>query len=160
MFGEGMNSWYTKQLNALEELSLYKQKIEEEKKIFRFTWLRTFHNPISIRLEILQNGSGVLYSKMTDGAGGYEPGKIRENTIAKINKKEVEAFLELINMYDFWNIPTQEKILGCDGAMWIIEGVWDPKYHLVERWSPKKGSIRAIGLFLLRLSGLDVKNIY
>lgn len=38
---------------------------------------------------------------------------------------------------------------GVDGAQWIIEGVRNKTYHVVDRWSPKDGSVRALGLFIV-----------
>lgn len=61
---------------------------------------------------------------------------------------------------NFWELPTKKETLGFDGAQWVIEGLQDGKYHLVDRWTPESGSIRKIGLFLLELSGLKVKKIY
>jgi hypothetical protein len=36
-----------------------------------------------------------------------------------------------------------------DGAQWIIEGVRNGSYHIVDRWSPTNGEIRALGLFMV-----------
>ena len=49
---------------------------------------------------------------------------------------------------------------GLDGAQWIIEGLLNGNYHIVDRWSPEEGSIRAIGLHFLKLSDLKVDEIY
>ena len=44
-----VNQWYSKTLFKMEEpvLSSYKG----DKEIYRFTWLRTFHHPVAVRLE-------------------------------------------------------------------------------------------------------------
>ena len=47
-----VNRWYGSHLTALGEPSLYTQRDDASKRIYRFTWLRTFHRPISVRLEI------------------------------------------------------------------------------------------------------------
>lgn len=156
-----MSRWYGKNLKALKEPSIYEERNKKDKQVFRFLWLRTFHNPISIRLEINRNdGSGILYVKMTDGAGGYEPGKIKEDFKKSIAKDKIAEFLELLKRDNFWQLTTKENPSGLDGARWIIEGLQDGKYYLVDRWSPKTGGIRDIGLFLLDLSGLKVEDIY
>lgn len=68
-----VNSWYSKMLFALKEPILKDYKADKE--IYRFTWLRTFNHPVVIRLE--KQGNAVrLFSKVSDGAGGYEPGNI------------------------------------------------------------------------------------
>ena len=38
---------------------------------------------------------------------------------------------------------------GVDGAQWIIEGVRNGTYHVVDRWSPREGQVRALGLFMV-----------
>lgn len=155
-----ISQWYSKQLKALGEPSIYKERNNKDKQIFRFTWLRTFHNPISIRLEVNKNdGSGTLYVKETDGAGGYEPGNIKEDFKKNISKESIDKLLKLLEKEDFWKLSPKVKTMGLDGAQWIIEGLQDGKYHLVDRWSPN-GGIKDIGLFFLQLSGLKVEDIY
>ena len=46
----------------------------------------------------------------------------------------------------------QENIVNLDGAQWIVEGVKNGQYHVVDRWSPDAPDpVRAIGLLALRL---------
>jgi hypothetical protein len=69
-----------------------------------------------------------------------------------------------LNHVAFWKMPTRppEPELGLDGAQWIIEGRRAAQYHVVDRWTPKKGSYRDAGLHFLQLSGLSVpeKELY
>jgi hypothetical protein len=157
-----ISQWYNKQLKALGEPALYQQETGKDKLVFRFLWLRTFHNPISIRLEINKNdGSGILYVKVTDGAGGYEPGKIKEDFKKSIPKEEIDKFLKLVKTENYWELPVKGGITGLDGAQWVVEGSQEGRYHVIDRWSPPEGaSIKKIGLFLLNLSGLKVEDIY
>ena len=60
-----VNTWFSKQLTGLDEPKLYKDYNFET---YRFTWLRTFHNPISIRLEKRDN-EYLLFVKRANGAG-------------------------------------------------------------------------------------------
>lgn len=46
-------AWYSKHLRAMNEPLLFNKK--ESKQIFRFTWLRTFDNPVAIRIEKSQD---------------------------------------------------------------------------------------------------------
>lgn len=61
----------------------------------------------------------------------------------------------------FWSLGLDDKA-GDDGAQWIIEGVKDGKYHLVDRWSPKDGQVRELGLMLLDMANLKIpaKDVY
>ena len=56
-FNDFVDQWYSKNLKALREPSIYTQIDDKSKNVFRFTWLRTFDNPISIRLEIQEKGT-------------------------------------------------------------------------------------------------------
>lgn len=145
-------NWYASHLNALDEPVLSDSL---SAKVFRFTWLRTFHNPIVIGLEN-NNDSIILYWKVCDGAGGYEPGKIIENSSKVLTIKEWTDFVSSINSINFWNLPTtQSGILGTDGAQWILEGKELGKYHVVDRWSG--GKIESVCLKLLELTDLKIK---
>lgn len=145
-------NWYSFHLNALEEPVLSDTL---PIKVFRFTWVRTFHNPIVIGLEN-NNDSIILYWKVCDGAGGYEPGKITENKSKVLTIKEWTDFVSSINSINFWNLPTtQSGILGTDGAQWILEGKELGKYHVVDRWSG--GIIESVCVKLLGLTDLKIK---
>ena len=124
-------------------------------KVFRFTLLPSFDHPMAVRIVINHDGTGILYAKMTDGKGGYDPGKISNTVERKINKDIVKEFLNVIESENFWQLPTNKEVLGCDGEQWIVEGLSDGNYHLVDRWSPEKGSVRIIGSYFLKLSGFD-----
>jgi hypothetical protein len=145
-------NWYASHLYALEEPVLSDSL---PAKVFRFTWLRSFHNPVVIGLENM-NDSISLYWKVCDGAGGYGPGKIIENQSIALTIKEWKDFVDGINSIDFWNLPTTKSgILGTDGAQWILEGKEPGKYHVVDRWSG--GEIEKVCLKLLELTDLKIK---
>lgn len=145
-------NWYSKHLKALREPVLSDTL---PTKVFRFTWLRTFNNPIVIGIENY-NDTVTLYWKVSDGAGGYEPGKIIENKSKTLTLKKWSGIVNKINAIDFWNLPsTENEILGTDGAQWILEGKVLGKYHVVDRWSG--GEIRKICLELINLTDLKIK---
>lgn len=145
-------NWYASHLNSLQEPVLSDSL---PAKVFRFTWLRSFHNPIVIGLENI-NDSITLYWKVCDGAGGYEPGKIIENKSKAVTIKDWKDFIASINSIDFWNLPTTKSgFLGTDGAQWILEGKKLGQYHVVDRWSG--GAIETVCLKLLKLTDLKIK---
>ncbi|MGI8543653.1 MAG: hypothetical protein ACR2MD_09285 [Aridibacter sp.] len=150
-----MNNWYGKHLKASNEKSLL-ETFDTDLEIYRFTWLRTFHHPVIVRLEKQKNEVKVIYKEL-DGAGGYEPGKIIKETENSINNKDWCKFIKLLNETDYWQMPTQKiDEWGNDGAIWILEGVKDNRYHSVDRWTPRKGNYREVGLFMLKLSDFDL----
>ena len=149
------NSWYSKMLYSLQEPVL--KNYNGNKEIYRFTWLRTFNHPVSIRLE--KQGDIVnLFSKVCDGAGGYEPGKIIFNTTINLTEKEVDIANITLDNAKFWTLQTESKEdNGKDGSQWIIEVFKNSKYHMVVRWTLKKGTaFRAIGEYLISIS--QIKN--
>jgi hypothetical protein len=41
-----------------------------------------------------------------------------------------------------------------------MEGIDQDRYHIVDRWSPEKGTFRDAALFLLKLSKVNEPDIY
>ena len=151
-----LNKWYSEQLFAMREPIIFSDKSNKE--IYRFTWLRTFDNPIAIRIE-KQDSTYLLFWKVCNGAGGYEPGQLTENKQKTIDKETWDKFKSKLNDINFWNLPTKEnEIMGTDGSQWILEGKKDSKYHTVDRWSPsEKGKYYQCCDFLIGLTDLKIK---
>ena len=143
--------WYSKHLKALAEPSLLQLSKNPSLESYRFVWLRTFHHPVIVRLDIRADGARELTSKVGSGAGGYEPGHLVENTSRPLTWEQTNRFLLSIKRSQFWELPSYENsgMAGLDGSQWIIEGIKAGKYHLVDRWSPTKGAIHDLGLVLV-----------
>ena len=143
--------WYAKHLRAMREPSLWELSKDTSKQSYRFLWLRTFHHPVSARLEVAEDGTAHLFVKVLSGQGGYEPGHAILNRDIKVPKDAVDHFLDLLRKADFWNLPTEQQesnVVNLDGAQWIMEGVLGGRYHVVDRWSPDEGPFRKAALFL------------
>ena len=152
-----VNTWYSKMLFALKEPVL--KDYHGNKEIYRFTWLRSFHHPVSIRLE-RQRDIVKLFTKVSRGAGGYEPLELISDNTRDITFQEYSLLQEKINDTKFWDLPAEMQDGSNDGAEWIIEIVKDNKYHLVTRNTPfeeRHGNFRIIGEYLILLSKLDKK---
>ena len=146
---------FSKHLFALNEPLLF--NTESEKEVYRFTWLRTFNNPISIRIEKSEN-SIWLYTKVCNGAGGYAPGRLKTNRKKKIKKAEWEKFEKIIKQLDYWNIEYSGHLPGNDGAQWILEGSTKEQYSILFKQSPNKKSDYYMACnYLIELSGLKIK---
>jgi len=52
----------------------------------------------------------------------------------------------------FWQMPTPNELMMCDGAEWIMEGRREGRFHVVDRQSPDEGAYRDACLYLLRVS--------
>ncbi|NEV95076.1 hypothetical protein G3567_13105 [Psychroflexus sp. YR1-1] len=145
-------NWYSEHLNALDEPVLCDTL---PTKIYRFTYLRTFDNPIVIRIEN-DNGTISIHWKVSDGAGGYEPGEIIERESKKLSMEDWKLIENKIDSIDFWNLPTVETgLMGTDGSQWILEGKTLGQYKVVDRWCG--GKISSVCKELIELTDLKLK---
>jgi hypothetical protein len=104
-----------------------------------------------VRLDVQTDGTAVVTTTITSGQGGYEPGKIIETRTRKLNREQTRGFLDLVEEVKFWSLPTNPatNVIGLDGAQWVLEGVRDNQYHVVDRWSPEKGEVHTLGITML-----------
>jgi hypothetical protein len=95
---------------------------------------------------------------MASGAGGYETGRLTWKASIPIGKQQTSVFLARIVQTRYWDLPSRRQTFGLDGAQWILEGVTDGHYQIVDRWSPGEGDpIRMIAATLLfEFSGIKV----
>jgi hypothetical protein len=150
-------NWYAKHLSALEEPSLWETSKTQRTQSYRFLWLRSSHNPVAIRVDVNADSASRLTVKVTRG------GKLIQNYALTLTRDETDRFLGQIEVQNFWELKSIEKGRGVDGAQWIIEGVRNGTYHIVDRWSPKDGAVRALGLFMvndLAKMKLEAKDVY
>ncbi len=146
---------YSKNLKALQEPRLFDQS--NGKKIYRFTWLRSFHNPIVIGLEN-NNDSIALYWKVCDGTGGHEPGNLFIDKSKELSVTVWNEFNTLIEKSSLWNIKnTDNGDIGIDGACWILERKNGNTYNVVDIWSPKENDdFKKYCMYLLNLTDLEI----
>jgi hypothetical protein len=154
-------AWYSKHLSAMDEPSLWKQVADKGAESYRFTWLRTFHPPFAFRVQVRADETGALIVKSTSGAGGYDPGHLVLKKAIPLSAAQVRRFISTLRDLRFWDLPTTDPSgAGLDGAQWVLEGVKDGRYHVVDRWTPEGGSFRGAMLDLVALGGVQVEPIY
>jgi len=144
-------SWFARQLDALEEQPLWPPSHTIE--IYRLTWLRTFHQPIAVRLEI-SSDQGRILGKACSGAGGYEPGSLVDRTEQLLTAEVARGHASRLELTDPLP-PTAQLVL--DGSRWILESVRDGHYTFREVASPDEGQFLDGCLALIEASGLVVK---
>jgi hypothetical protein len=142
-----VRGWYSEQLRAMGEPSL---SCGSPGRVYRFTWLRTFHHPIAVRVTDFGR-RGRLDAIELDGAGGYEPGRPLRRRRFLLGAKTMVELRDA--MASAWDIAATEPSSGRDGAEWIIELVDEERHHSIIRWSPERGPVRELGLHLLHASG-------
>jgi hypothetical protein len=150
--------WYSTYLKSFKEPSFFLLKAKPSTESYRFIWLRTFHHPVIVRLDLRADGSGMLSAKVSNGTGGYKPGQIIQDISRPLTRPQTDAFLIQVRSENFWELPSYEdSCRGEDGSEWIIEGVKGGNYHVVDRWTPTKGPVRELGLALaLGLAELEI----
>jgi hypothetical protein len=89
------------------------------------------------------------------------PGTLAENRTKVIPKEVVESFLAHVDEVKYWSLPTREpadpNTAAVDGAEWVLEGVRNGTYKIVDRWSPENGPIRDLGLTMtIDLAGMKL----
>ena len=147
--------WYNQHLKAMQEPLLGLEVQCDE--YFRFIWLRTFHNPVLVSFSLRQ-GKKTIKWKVLDGAGGYDPGKIKISNERELSIEEWNKVQEILDDMEFWRLYTENPgNRGFDGAQWIIEGRCEKYYHIVDRWTPSKSnSFRQGCLKLLAFTDISV----
>jgi hypothetical protein len=128
---------YSRLLLDAHEPSLFSNISGADGEEYRFIWLRTFHNPIVIRLRRTVDG-GTLRMIRWDGRGGYEFGRIDVDRTVLVRRADWNEFVAAIAQCDFWNMKSTEVPSEpmFDGARWLLEGRKAGLYHFVERLSP------------------------
>ncbi|HKE21101.1 MAG TPA: hypothetical protein VKB88_01860 [Bryobacteraceae bacterium] len=150
---------YTRFLTAMHEPSLYelsKQKPGVE--AYRLLWLRSDRRPASIRFAPKPGGTGWFYRHMTGGTGSTLPRGLRENGMSWSWKSRTASFLRTIDDAGFWNLAmASSDTRDFCHSHWILEGVRQGQYRVVDRCSPLEDDpIRIIGVRAMRLANLRV----
>lgn len=127
--------WYASQLRALGETPLSITSAPAGP-VIRFTWLRSFHHPVVLRLERAPDGQWQLRTKIASGAGGYDPGHLAHDRTVPIRRDRAESVLTQLTRESFWTAPSQSATFGADGAQWILEVRDGAEYHYLDRWPP------------------------
>jgi len=157
------NQWYSEQLSAAAEPSLFEaagNKARRAGGAIRFVWLRSFHPPVIVRVEGVASPSSRLIAKQMSGAGGYKPGSISKQIDRKLLPAEAEMLRRTLLRTRIFDQPALDCSMGMDGAQWIVEGIDRTGYHFVDRWTPQRGQVRETGLAMLKLTGWTFKDVY
>jgi hypothetical protein len=149
----------SKHLAVMEEPSLSCGTLEDTE-TYRFLWLRTFHNPVAVR--VFRRGADYgLEAVILDGAGGYEPGNVSRRVTKELSRDQWQSLNAKLEDVQLWQKPTKSHdMAGMDGAQWIVEARRNARYHVVDRWIGADG-LESVGRLFLDLAGLsDVGPIY
>lgn len=152
--------WYGRELRGLGEPSLYlrsRSAAGDARDTIRFTWLRSFHEPVAVRIETLLDGSVTLTATQRPN-GLYGQAKDLTRTLTS---EETAALTEALATTQVLGQPASSCRSGADGSRWIVEAAGPGgRYVYINRHSPEDGPVRDFGQFLIDLTGWDVEPMY
>jgi hypothetical protein len=163
ILGDFARNWYSLQLAAAAEPSLYlaaQGPRPADGATLRFTWLRSFHHPVTIRIETTGPGRHRLVAKQLSGAGGYDPGHVDRTLDRALTPDEAGRLAAMLARTRIFDLAPDPCGGGADGAQWIFEGVDAGGYHFVDRWTPREGAANELGRFLMSLTGWEFGAVY
>jgi len=165
-WAESEASLYSFILKKLEEPPLFTKAQNPSAEAYRFLWLRTFHNPIAVRVEVQPDGSSILAIKVAGGHAGFPRTitKLIQSTTRSLSRQQTDEFRKKAQAQGFWNAATHDKggpaATDCDG--WILEGIEKGNYHVVGRAIPNRlpessRMVQSLGLMLaIELGQMDI----
>jgi hypothetical protein len=87
-----------------------------------------------------------------------QPGGIREYGMSWSWKSRTASFLATVDDQGFWNLPTVAGPFSECQSHWIIEGVRQGRYHLVDRCSPDPADpVRVIAARAMKWGNLRIQ---
>jgi hypothetical protein len=153
------NEWYSRVLKNCDEPVLYNYKGSDE--IYRVTWLRSFDFPVVFRFQ-KQGFNFILTTKVLRERYNEYPDELETNDTVSVSFFKWYRFKGKLADADFWKLDLNDKTAQPnDGSSWVVEGVIDGKYHMIERWGPGP-DLRNACLYLLSISNLKIpkRDIY
>lgn len=150
--------WYSKHLTVAGEPTLLPAPTPSRatNSAYRFIWLRSFDKPVVVRIQEGSNGALFMTASRLSGMGGYEPGKVEARIERELTASEKRWLLRAFAAADRLRLKAVTCGNGNDGAAWIFEALDGGAYRYVDRWSPKTGPVRALGLMMLSFTGWEL----
>ena len=136
-------------LGQMQEPPLRELAKDVNAEVYRMMILPTWGNSILVRVQ----RSGTVYSlsaRRLEGKAGFERGKLVEAKDFELGTEESRALERVLQNLGFFQLATDDGVLGTDGDQWILEGVSQGKYHVAMRWcaSSYKPDERGLKAFL------------
>lgn len=141
-------------LAAMREPSLFKTARKGEITEYRLLLVLS-DRALSFRLELVVDGSGKLAVARAICHAGKPNGVVVKDRV-QVSADHVREFLTLLQKADFWKSETEEardKVgFEKDGLQWVLEGVRNREYHVVDRLSTKDNDFARVCIFLMTLT--------
>jgi hypothetical protein len=161
-FPKGKASYYTRYLAAMREPSLQRDLEGLEDFHFRFTYLRSFQDPLMVRGIKVGNTLKMRAVILKMGANSEPIGIAHDGTVS-FAVDEAKNVLEELQKREFWKpLNDAEKFCeGLDGSQWVFEFRDKNGYRMIDVWSPNLNVVPdGIDLpKLLKDAGLKVEEV-
>jgi hypothetical protein len=122
-------SWADDILFKLKEPVL--EKYAGMGEFIRFIWLRSFENPVVIRVNKFTD---TIYANIKELDISSEQKGILKDTIINLGAKEWNDFVGTLAKNGFWNNALETNSNAQDGVTWYLESKVGEHYKLVEGW--------------------------
>jgi hypothetical protein len=159
-------------LKRMKEPSLRTRYKYDASTSIRWTWLRSFHAPISVRITKSSGRNAFLTVTELTGKVWGDPGSISSRKTMPLSDVDWQKILAWSTAKEFWASLTsdeQASMLIRDGSIWVLEYSTPKQYELLTLPSPSafvdrfgKSGLRSLlpyvdmGRFFLNLSGLVI----
>jgi len=123
---------YSAALENMSEPKLPNLSKDPNAVVYRLLILPNYSNPMAVRVD----KQGAIYrvsARRLDGRGGYETGELVESKEFELSAEDSKTLKELLRKLNFFQLMTDDGVVMDDGDAWILEGVSQGKYHLIER---------------------------
>lgn len=148
---------YAGVLRAMGEGTLWGSRVAES---YRFLWLRSFHNPVMVRVDRTPAGTFVT-AKQLDGSGSV-PGCVNRSVRRQLSDEETDGLLARYRAVFATPLPASGSgnlTVGADGAQWVFEKTGESVRVVRDLWSPDEprfAAYRALCLYMVRLARFHV----
>jgi hypothetical protein len=155
-----LSEYFSRHLFALREEPVYALTNNPTAHIYRFLCLGPSH-PYCITLEIEPSGEGRVTLKMASIAMGHDLGMNYEATSNRVAVAQVAQSLDILEREAFWDLPGWDDVFGFDGSRWVVEGVKDGRYHVVQRWTPDSSNpVGRLGRHFHEVANWEPTDVY
>jgi hypothetical protein len=156
-FPKGQEHYYTYYLFAMKEPSILHDHENHSTFRFRFTWLRSFNDPIAIRVW-QEAGDYMIRAVRVTMKEHYTAGAVTHDITRKLTEAEQVELLKMIDVPSILKPLNEQETAaqsgGADGARWIFEASHGGRYGLLDYWS-----IKDYGMKKYREFGIDTSKI-
>lgn len=154
-----LTRWYSRELSAMREQRLVASG-HDPVESYRFTWLRSFDPSIAVRLYATARDTFAVVSQTSGAAFFTTPRLLRRDSIHVTSAAWASVRAALAGA-TFWTAKPDPAVAGgTDGAQWVLEGLRESRYHIVDRWNPSdagsSAAFRHAGILMLGVAHVVV----